>query len=206
MSKLRYDTVGSFNFNLYFRVARVPCMKNYYLKFLFRGKENPFICIVEKQTANRIQECLLNRDRVTDGGFIEIEQASKKENVYVKISQIQMCQVLWDNGIVESNDEDEDLCNDDALESNGKENEEGYSLLLILSGVNQIFRYSDMKPDNLQEIIDSVTDITNEISEEFFIRLIDDDGEVNLVKANDIILMECLNPAVYENDFNFELN
>ncbi|TWH43660.1 hypothetical protein [Dulcicalothrix desertica] len=181
-------------------------MKNYYLKFLFRGKENPFICIVEKQTANRIQECLLNRDRVTDGGFIEIEQASKKENVYVKISQIQMCQVLWDNGIVESNDEDEDLCNDDALESNGKENEEGYSLLLILSGVNQIFRYSDMKPDNLQEIIDSVTDITNEISEEFFIRLIDDDGEVNLVKANDIILMECLNPAVYENDFNFELN
>ena len=190
---------------MYSKVAVVLYMKTYYLKFFLRGKENPFICTVEKQTADRIQGFLLNRDHVTDGGFIEIEQASKKENVYVKIPQIQLCQVLWDSDVVESNEQDEVLWDDDALESNGKD-ENNYSLLLILNGINQIFRYSYVKPDDLQEIIDSVTDITNESPEEFFIRVVDDDGEVNLVKANDIILMECLNPAVYEDDFNFELN
>lgn len=182
-------------------------MQSYYLKFFLKGKENPFTCKVEKQTANRIQEFLLNRDRVTDGGFIEIEQASKKENVYVKISQIQMCQILWDNGVVEGSvEEDEVLWDNDAVESNGEGDYESYSLLLILNGINDIFHYSDVKPDDLQDIIDSVTDITNESPEEFFIRVVDDDGEVNLVKANDIILMECTNPYVYEDDFNFELN
>lgn len=165
-------------------------MKTYYLRFFLKGKEIPFVCQVEKQTAQRIQECLLNRDHVTDGGFIEIEQASKKENVYVKIPQIQICQVLWDNGIEDSDSEEE---------------ENNYSLLLVLNGINEIFRYSDVKPDDLQEIIDNVRDITNESPEEFFIRVVDDDGEVNLVKANDIVLMKCLNPYVYD-DSDFEQN
>lgn len=166
-------------------------MQNYYLKFFLKGKENPFIYQVSKQTATRIEECFLNRNYITDGGFVEIEHSSKNQNIYIKIFQVQMCQVLWDYGVVESNNEEET---------------ELYSLALVLNGIEEIFYYSEVEADELQEIIDSVMSINNYSQEEFFIRVVDDDGEVNLVKANDIVLMECLVNHTVDEDLSFEHN
>ncbi|RUS92449.1 hypothetical protein DSM106972_099080 [Dulcicalothrix desertica PCC 7102] len=166
-------------------------MQNYYLKFFLRDKENPFIYSVEKQTAKRISDCLLNRDHVTDGGFVEIEHPSKNQNIYIKITQIQMCQVLWDYGVVVSNNEEE---------------EEYYSLALVLNGIDEAFYYSEVEPDDLQEIIDKIMGINTYTPSEFFIRVVDDDGEVNLINASDIVLMECLVNNTFDEDLSFEHN
>lgn len=167
-------------------------MQNYYLKFFLRGKEDPFIYRVEKQTAKRIEECFLSPDHVTNGGFVEIGHPSKNQNIYIKISQVQMCQVLWDYGVVVSNSEEEEG--------------ECYSLALVLNGIDEIFYYSEVEADDLQEITDNIMSINNYNSSEFFIRVVDDDGEVNLINANDIVLMECLVNPISDEDLSFEQN
>lgn len=169
-------------------------MQNYYLKFFLRGKENPFIYRVKKQTAKRIEECFLSPDHVTDGGFVEIEHYHQNQNIYIKIPQVQMFQILWDYGVVVSNSEEEE------------EEEECYSLALVLNGIDEIFYYSEVEADDLQEIIDRIMSINSYSPSEFFIRVVDDDGEVNLVNANDIVLMECLVNSILDENLNFEQN
>lgn len=189
---VRYSRIEDFTkVSLYFRVKRVFRMQNYYLKFFLRGKENPFIYRVKKQTAKRIEECLLSPDHVTNGGFVEIEHSSKNQNIYIKISQVQMCQVLWDYGAVVSNSEEEEEC---------------YSLALVLNGIDEIFYYSEVETDDLQEITDQMMSINNYSESEFFIRVVDDDGEVNLINANDIVLMECLVNHIFDEDLSLEQN
>ncbi|RUT04959.1 hypothetical protein DSM106972_037800 [Dulcicalothrix desertica PCC 7102] len=166
-------------------------VQNYYLKFFLRGKENPFIYTVLKQTAKRIEECLLSPDHVTNGGFVEFEHLSKNQNIYIKISQVQMCQLLWDYGVVASNSEEDEGC---------------YSLALVLNGVDEIFYYSEVGSDDLQEIIDTIMGINSYTPSEFFIRVVDDDGEVNLINASDIVLMECLVNNIFDEDLSFEQN
>jgi hypothetical protein len=63
-------------------------MQNYYLKFFLKGKQEPFFYQVTKQTAKRVQEFFGNKQLVTNGGFLEIEDTAQRQNFYIRSSYI----------------------------------------------------------------------------------------------------------------------
>ncbi|MBD2199526.1 MULTISPECIES: hypothetical protein [Calothrix] len=166
-------------------------MQNYYLKFFLKGKQEPFIYQITKQTAKRVEEFLSNNQLVTDGGFLEIEDTAQRQNFYIRSSYIQICQILWDFSPDEDISESEDT---------------RHSLMLVLNDRNENLYYSFVKSEELQQLIDNVTIMDSDTEKKSFVRVIDEDGEVNFIRTADIILIGyCFDDLPYEVD-DFEPN
>lgn len=151
-------------------------MENYYLKFFLKNRANPFIYQVPKEEAKKVKKCLLNSEIVTRGGFIGFDVIPGRI-VKIKISSIQLCQVLWDYGI------------------NSISDEHSYNLLFVLEGIEEPIVYCGDDTEEIAEIIEELDKLEWRDREEteFFVEVTDEDGETNLIKANDIMLVETAN-------------
>jgi hypothetical protein len=81
---------------------------------------------------------------------------------------------LWDFSPDENSNESKDI---------------SYSLMLVLNDRNEHLYYISVESEELQQLIDDVTIIDSDTEENSFVRVIDQDGEVNFIRIANIILI-----------------
>ncbi|MEN3333533.1 MAG: hypothetical protein V7641_2898 [Blastocatellia bacterium] len=148
----------------------------YYLKFVFKGIDQPIVYEVTKGESDRVVALIPTPPEQRFVRFIEFETVIGRL-VNVNPFYILLCQALFDMGvIVPENGDAEDAGIDDER------------AVFRVDGMEDPLVYEDVDLEEIGLVAQFLQD--PEPGQGRFVSFRDEDGETNLLKVDDIILME----------------
>lgn len=155
----------------------------HYLTFEFKEVDQKFVYTVTEDVKNSVHEELLGRDWETNSPVIEFKECSGRK-ISVNARYVRRCQALFDTGLFPAKDQ--------AKTDPG--------MMIIIDGMTEPLYYNDIESDEALHVASVMVGVDSDSCE--FVSFTDEDGEVNLIRADKVMLLE---RSHYKNEFEEDL-